>query len=289
MYQTDLSWFTTDSLVDLYILTYAERYGISKVGDIRSKIDSSKKVEEFIQRLRVEKFKPGEGLFFNVVFSIPYFLFAKGETVGLGALLAIQKWDHLSEYEEVESNHELVNQFMQSAIFQAQKLKFNISSGQSFFDRYFINLSESYFELAYDPSEEIAEIYYSKKDDNNMMDILRFYKNKTVVHSSLSNSVDDLISLKKLVNKEIPNIIIGRYSLRAPLIEFRTVDAACCVAFYSGKFSSDNNQLLIHLKSNNSTKVYTKFSHGKLSKETFNASVAKAGSFSIKSAMINRI
>ena len=65
--RSQLNYFSSEDLIVYYLGLYNQEYGNKKGLEILSKIQSSKKIREFITKLRIEKLSPGDKGFFGMV------------------------------------------------------------------------------------------------------------------------------------------------------------------------------------------------------------------------------
>lgn len=128
--------FRAEELIAIFIDFFIEEYGAKKSREIVDKIYYSPKILKFINTLRTDKLSPGTDGFINIVNSIPYFLFSKGETLCMGALVAIQKWLNESADDTFRISDEHIHNFVTETIFKADKTKIHLS-GSNFFDKYY--------------------------------------------------------------------------------------------------------------------------------------------------------
>ncbi len=141
--------FAPEELIVLYLGLYNQEYGNKKGLEIVSKIKSSKKIQEFITRLRIEKLPPADDGFITIVNSIPYFFFSKGETLGYGALFAIREWMEQSSNDSIQLNYRTLHNVVVETIFRAEKTKVNLSGNLTFFNKYY-NLLEEVAKVNFD-------------------------------------------------------------------------------------------------------------------------------------------
>ena len=132
-----LKFIPSEDLILYYFGLYNQEYGNKKGLEILSKIQLSKKVHEFITRLRMEELSPGDDGFITVVNSIPYFLFSRAETLGYGALFAIQQWVEQSSNDTFQLNKNTIHRIVVETIFRAERTKVNLSGNLTFFHKYF--------------------------------------------------------------------------------------------------------------------------------------------------------
>lgn len=144
MNRKQIIFFSFDELIKLYLGLYFQEYGKKKGVEVISKIQTSKKIQVFITRIRIEKLNPGDAGFITMVNSIPYFLFSKGETLGAGALLSIQQWIDQTSMDTFKLNDSTIHSMIVETIFRAEKTKVNLSGNLTFFDKYYSVLDNAF-------------------------------------------------------------------------------------------------------------------------------------------------
>jgi len=135
--------FSSENLIALYLGFYNQEFGNKKSLEIINKIDSSKQVKNFIEKLRSEKLNPGVDGFISVVNASPYFLFSKGETLCYGSLYALKKWLGISATDLIRIPDTTIQNIVIETIFKADKTKLHLSSKLSFFEKYYKLLEET--------------------------------------------------------------------------------------------------------------------------------------------------
>lgn len=124
-----------------FIELYAAEYGMKKAEVIYNKVRFSSKMAKYIDHLKTQKLDPGVDGFLAILNSIPYFIFSKGETLCMGALIAINKWLEVVEYTPFMPSEERLHQIVRATILKTEATKMHIS-GSNFFDKYFALLKE---------------------------------------------------------------------------------------------------------------------------------------------------
>ncbi|MEP6466269.1 MAG: hypothetical protein ABJB05_08185 [Parafilimonas sp.] len=142
MNKNQLILFSPEDLIIIFLGLYNQEYGNKKGVGIVTKIQSSKRIRDFIIKLRTEKLSPGYDGFITIVNSLPYFFFSKGETLGYGALFAIRQWIEQSYKDEFKLDYFTLNKIVVETIFRAEKTTINISGNLTFFDKYFDHLEK---------------------------------------------------------------------------------------------------------------------------------------------------
>lgn len=79
---------------------FKREYGEAKYKEIFNKIHSSTKVTNLINLSRQKRLVPNQKDYLNCLNTIFYFIFSKAETLAMGCLIALEKWNQ-------ECNNEL--------------------------------------------------------------------------------------------------------------------------------------------------------------------------------------
>ena len=85
--------------------SYAREFGERKLKKIIYKVGTSKKVEGFISESKFNRVPPHFDYIIQMLNEIPYFIFSRGQTLVVGAMLALQKWD-----EEVNMDNSILSE-----------------------------------------------------------------------------------------------------------------------------------------------------------------------------------
>jgi hypothetical protein len=84
---------TFHQICDRYVEAYTRSFGETKFKTIADKIWTSNKVSGFISKSRYEQWRPNPQTILDVLHTIPYFLLCRNETIALGGLLFIVRWN----------------------------------------------------------------------------------------------------------------------------------------------------------------------------------------------------
>jgi hypothetical protein len=84
---------TYDEFIEDYFETFAIEYGKRKFEKIYRKIQTSNKISNLIYLSNQRLVVPNKGDFLYSLNVIPFFTFSKAETLALGALLALERWN----------------------------------------------------------------------------------------------------------------------------------------------------------------------------------------------------
>jgi len=98
-------------IVELMTDAYSTEFGERKFHKVFEKIMNSNKFQDLINIVRVKQIPPTAKDFAICLFSIPYFMFCKGQTQAIGCLLALGKL-----HTEINSHFEIMNEYQLQAI-----------------------------------------------------------------------------------------------------------------------------------------------------------------------------
>lgn len=143
MYSTMLK-FGPGMLSEEFVKQYIFEYGEKKFQKIVEVVQTSQKIKEYLNNVIASSVTPSAKGLQNLLNSHPYFLFAKEETICVGCLGVITRWEGMY-YIKTGSHYdgrydELVTEVMVSVIDQCQSLKYVQSD--NFFKRFFKRLKE---------------------------------------------------------------------------------------------------------------------------------------------------
>ncbi len=95
---TQLSFMNYDEILEYVISAYIREFGERKFKTVLKKIMTSNKISRLISTAKYKNIPPGSKDFLYCLNEIPYFIFSRGQTQAVAALIALQKWN-----EEVNS------------------------------------------------------------------------------------------------------------------------------------------------------------------------------------------
>lgn len=87
-----------EELIEFYATSYMREFGERKFRTVVEKVMTSNKISGLISTSRFKGVAPNHKDFLYCLNEIPYFIFSRGQTQALGALIALQRWN-----EEVNS------------------------------------------------------------------------------------------------------------------------------------------------------------------------------------------
>jgi len=82
-----------DELVEHTYSSFAREFGERKLKKVMNKVLTSRKVERFIRESKLRKIPPHNNYIIQMLNEIPFFIFSRGQTVVVGAMVALQKWN----------------------------------------------------------------------------------------------------------------------------------------------------------------------------------------------------
>lgn len=112
-----------NELLEHIYSSYAREFGERKLSEVMNKVITSKKVEGFIKESKLRKIPPHNNYIIQMLNEIPFFIFSRGQTIVVGAMLVLQMWN-----EEVNSK---TNMLTDDELLQ--RAKFIINESKSMF------------------------------------------------------------------------------------------------------------------------------------------------------------
>ena len=101
---TKLNLMSYDEILEYVISAYIREFGERKFKIVLDKIMTSNKISGLISTAKYKGVPPGSKDFLYSLNEIPYFIFSRGQTQALAALIALQRWN-----EEVNSQQFLLS------------------------------------------------------------------------------------------------------------------------------------------------------------------------------------
>jgi len=102
---TQLSLMEYNEILEHVITAYTREFGERKFNTVLDKIMTSNKISGLISTAKYKGVPPGSKDFLYSLNEIPYFIFSRGQTQALAALIALQRWN-----EEVNSQQFLLTE-----------------------------------------------------------------------------------------------------------------------------------------------------------------------------------
>lgn len=102
---TQLSLMSYDEILEYVISAYIREFGERKFKTVLDKIMTSNKISGLISTAKYKGVPPGSKDILYSLNEIPYFIFSRGQTQALAALIALQRWN-----DEVNSQQYLLSE-----------------------------------------------------------------------------------------------------------------------------------------------------------------------------------
>jgi ATP-dependent Lon protease len=102
---TLISLMCYDEILEYIIVAYTREFGERKFKTVLDKIMTSNKISGLISTLKNKGVPPGSKDFLYCLNEIPYFIFSRGQTQAVAALIALQRWN-----QEVNSKQYLLSE-----------------------------------------------------------------------------------------------------------------------------------------------------------------------------------
>jgi hypothetical protein len=102
---TQISLMSYDEILKYVISAYIREFGEHKFKTVLDKIMTSNKISGLISKSKYKSIPLGSKDFLFCLNEIPYFIFSRGQTQAVAALIALQRWN-----EEVNSQYYLLSE-----------------------------------------------------------------------------------------------------------------------------------------------------------------------------------
>ena len=93
-----LNLMSYDDILEYAISAYIIEFGEDKYKTVINKVISSKKISKFINSEKYKDIPPVAMDFIYCLNEIPFFIFSRGQTQAVAALIALQKWNEEINY-----------------------------------------------------------------------------------------------------------------------------------------------------------------------------------------------
>lgn len=120
------SYSTLQDLLIDFAQKYSDEFGTSKFNNIYGKVSKSKKVERLIKNAERKNLVPNQKDYLHCLNEIPYFIFSKAETLALGGLFAMAKWnDECNQVNQLANDQQML-QIGLGIISECGEIKMNL-------------------------------------------------------------------------------------------------------------------------------------------------------------------
>lgn len=113
-------------LVSDYCQEYQMEFGKRKFEKIYQKIQTSNNISKLLFEAKQKRVVPNKNNFIYSINAIPYFIFSKADTIALGALLALERWNNECNKVIVFADKELLKKIASQILEDCSKLKLNL-------------------------------------------------------------------------------------------------------------------------------------------------------------------
>ena len=113
-------------LVSDYCQEYQTEFGKRKFEKIYQKIQTSNKVSKLLFNARQKRAIPNKNDYLYSLNEIPYFIFSKADTLALGALLALERWNKECNKDIVFANESVLKDIACKILEDCSKIKINL-------------------------------------------------------------------------------------------------------------------------------------------------------------------
>lgn len=103
MYTSQIYSLNYQEVLEYAISNFIKEFGERKFNRIISKINSSSKVSNYLINLKLNNKAPGQNDILYLLNEIPFFIFSRGQTIVIGALYILEKWN-----EEVNKQYSIM-------------------------------------------------------------------------------------------------------------------------------------------------------------------------------------
>ncbi len=115
---------TYEEFIEDYLETFAIEYGKRKFEKIYRKIQTSKKISSLIYLSNQRMVVPNKNDFLYSLNEIPFFIFSKAETLALGALLGLERWNQECNKSLYIADDDILKDIAINILIDCKKLKF---------------------------------------------------------------------------------------------------------------------------------------------------------------------
>jgi hypothetical protein len=100
-----LQYLSYETILEQVFSSYIKEFGERKFNSILDKIKNSNKIQRLINLSIEKQSPPGSMDFLYLMNEIPFFIFSRGQTQAVGALVALMRWN-----QDVNSTHLLLTE-----------------------------------------------------------------------------------------------------------------------------------------------------------------------------------
>lgn len=113
-------------LVSDYCQEYQKEFGNRKFDKIYHKIQTSNKISKLLLEAKQKRVVPNKNDYLYSLNEVPYFIFSKAETLALGAILALERWNSECNNVIVFADQELLKEIACKILEDCSKIKLTL-------------------------------------------------------------------------------------------------------------------------------------------------------------------
>ena len=115
-----------NELVSDYCQEYQTEFGKRKFEKIYHKIQTSNKISKLLFEAKQKRVVPNKKDYLHSLNEVPYFIFSKADTLALGALLALERWNNECNKIIVFADQDLLKKIACQILEECSKIKLNL-------------------------------------------------------------------------------------------------------------------------------------------------------------------
>jgi len=115
---------TYEELLEDYLETFAIEFGKRKYEKVFRKVQTSSKISNLIYLSNQKMIVPNKNDFLYSLNEIPFFIFSKAETLALGGLLGLERWNQECNSRLYLADNKTLKEIAINILNDCKKLKF---------------------------------------------------------------------------------------------------------------------------------------------------------------------
>ncbi|MCB0746642.1 MAG: hypothetical protein KDC90_04185 [Ignavibacteriae bacterium] len=113
-------------LINDFFQEYQTEFGRRKFEKVYQKIQTSNKISKLLYVAKQKRAVPNKNDYLYSLNEVPYFIFSKADTLALGALIALERWNKECNQEIVYANEFLLKEIAIKILQDCSKIKLNL-------------------------------------------------------------------------------------------------------------------------------------------------------------------
>lgn len=132
--------FNPERLVDIFGQQFLADFGLVKMKEIHEKTESSPKINNYLQQVGYNSYRPTHTGIISTLNTTTYFIFSKGETLCIGALFVLVNWNAQFNEDNTVLSENDVTKVAADIIKYCSEIK--LSQKENLFSRFFKEIEE---------------------------------------------------------------------------------------------------------------------------------------------------